>query len=63
MTFWLCVIALGAEKMNYDENSIAKVTGGIHRKEIKRRLSCIWKSFLEMARTHEKVQEINAMEF
>lgn len=46
------MIALGADKMNYDENSIAKVTKGSHRKEIERRLSCIRKSFLEMARTH-----------
>lgn len=57
------MIALGAKKMNSDENIIAKVTGGIHRKEIERRLSCIRKSFLEMARTHEKVQEANAIEF
>lgn len=58
------MIALGAKKMNSDEkNSIAKVTGGIHRKEIERRRSCIRKFFLEMARTHEKVQEANAIEF
>lgn len=57
------MIALGAKKMNSDENIIAKVTGGIHRKEIERRLSCIRKAFLEMARTHEKVQEANAIEF
>lgn len=57
----MCDIS-GCQEDEHDKNSITRVTGGIYRRDMDRIDHCTRKSYLEIAMTHETVQDVNAIE-
>lgn len=59
----LSLIPLSIKNFNIDKkNSIARVTGGIHRRKMHRRGGCLGRSCLEVAMSHKNGQEANVRE-